>query len=298
MQTGDLVYVVALVRGNSYNNITITSGNAVTGGQSWTTGTTRLNGSSGTMRAFWCRYNGTWAANPTVDFVDDVFTAATTVVMQVFRPTGTAYTWASDTSEAYETINGTDIPHTYIATGITTATDGALAIITAGNINDFIGAVSTNNWLDGGDFRNSHGTGTAIWTAYQVKASAGATGTASFLSNNNGAVQAGFIRESFKELAPASVKYLKLLAHPSAASASGIAGVVFLQPSGGDIVGGEIGEFTGTTFEATLEGGRSVLKVPVANFGGNALTTSDTPVAFVRNATFHTDVTPCTVIEE
>jgi hypothetical protein len=93
-------------------------------------------------------------------------------------------------------------------------------------------------------------------------------------------------------------KFLKLLAHSSAQSETGIVGVVFQAPSGSDITGAKIGEFTGAAFESTLESGEAVLKVPVSEFGGGSLTTSDTPVALVRNTTDTTGIVACTVIEE
>jgi hypothetical protein len=94
------------------------------------------------------------------------------------------------------------------------------------------------------------------------------------------------------------VKKLKLLTHSSAASASGVSGIVFQYPTGGNVTGTEIGEFTGKTFEASLESGQAVLKVPVADFGGTSLTTSDTPVVLVRNSTNTTGVVTAQVIEE
>jgi hypothetical protein len=92
---------------------------------------------------------------------------------------------------------------------------------------------------------------------------------------------------------------LKVLTHPSAASATGVAGVVFAVPSGSDITGARIGEFTGATFDAGLDGsGAAVLKVAVGDFGGGALTTSDTPVAILRFDTRATGAISCTVIDE
>jgi hypothetical protein len=91
---------------------------------------------------------------------------------------------------------------------------------------------------------------------------------------------------------------LKLLAHPSAASATDIAGVVFTAPTGSDITGAKVGEFSGATFEAALESGQAVLKVPCTEFGGTTMTTASTPVALVRNTTNTTGVVSCTVIEE
>jgi hypothetical protein len=95
----------------------------------------------------------------------------------------------------------------------------------------------------------------------------------------------------------AVTRYLKLLAHASAASASSIAGAVFAVPTGSDITGAKIGEFTGAAFEAALESGQAVLLVDTADFGGGALTTASTPVAVVRNTTNTTGVVSCTVIE-
>lgn len=94
-----------------------------------------------------------------------------------------------------------------------------------------------------------------------------------------------------------TVKKLKLKIDASAAGATGISGVVWAAQVGA-IAGAEIGEFTGQAFEAALEGGQAVLKVPVSAFGGGSLTTSDTPVALVRNATNTSGIVSCTVIEE
>ncbi len=76
--------------------------------------------------------------------------------------------------------------------------------------------------------------------------------------------------------------YVKLLAEASAASAASIEGVVL--NSTRDTV---IGEFTGQTFEASLEGGEAVLLIDVADItpNGSTLTTSDTPIVFAYNAT-------------
>ncbi len=91
---------------------------------------------------------------------------------------------------------------------------------------------------------------------------------------------------------------LKVLVHSSAAGATSVRGVVFTAPTGGQITGAEIGEFTSKTFEASLESGQAVLKVPIADFGGNSLTTSDTPVVLVRNDTNTTGIIQASIIEE
>jgi hypothetical protein len=98
-----------------------------------------------------------------------------------------------------------------------------------------------------------------------------------------------------------TAKYLKLLCHPSAASASSVAGVVFEPPTGSDITGAKIGEFTAAAFEATTEGAgdaeRAVLLVPTADFGGGSLAADDPVVALVRNASYTTGAIDGTVVE-
>lgn len=76
--------------------------------------------------------------------------------------------------------------------------------------------------------------------------------------------------------------YLKLLAHPSAASAADIEGVVLNETR--DTV---IGEFSGQAFGADLVGGEAQLLVAVTNItpNGSTLTTSNTPIVFAYNAT-------------
>ena len=85
-----------------------------------------------------------------------------------------------------------------------------------------------------------------------------------------------------RTLAAAATTYVKLLAHSSAASVTGVEGVVL--NAARDTV---IGEFTGQTFEASLESGEAVLLIDVADItpDGDTLTTSDTPIVFAYNAT-------------
>jgi len=95
-----------------------------------------------------------------------------------------------------------------------------------------------------------------------------------------------------------TLKYLKILMNGSAASTSGVQGIVFQVPTGGNLTGTKIGEFTNKTFEASLENNKAVLKVLTSDFGGGTLTVSDTPVALVKTSTKTSTIVSCTVIEE
>lgn len=91
---------------------------------------------------------------------------------------------------------------------------------------------------------------------------------------------------------------LKVLVDPAAVAATNISGVVFAAPAGGEITGAKIGEFSGESVEADLEGGQAVLKVPVADFGGTGLLLTDTPVVLFRNTDYTTGLISATVINE
>lgn len=74
------------------------------------------------------------------------------------------------------------------------------------------------------------------------------------------------------------VEKIKILAHPDALGATSVRGAVFLAPSGSDLTGAKLGEFSGKAFGAVAESGFAVLKVPVSVFGGEALGVGDAPV--------------------
>lgn len=93
----------------------------------------------------------------------------------------------------------------------------------------------------------------------------------------------------------ATVKYLKLLTHSAAASATSVEGWVVTDDNAT-----YIGYFSGQAFEASLESGEAVLKVATTDIDpdGALLTTSDTPLVVVRNTASGTTMCDATVIEE
>lgn len=95
-------------------------------------------------------------------------------------------------------------------------------------------------------------------------------------------------------------KYVKILADSSAASATGIEVVVFSAPSGGNYVTGatRYGSANAQAFEATLESGNAVLKVPAEDVGCESLAVSTTVAALARNTTYTTGIVSATIIEE
>ncbi len=112
MQTGDLVVVYMQYRGTAPGTLTVSI--SATGGQTWNQGTTTRDGTTGISYSIaWCRYNGTWSANPSVT-LSSAGPNALTAAMYVFRPVLQNSRWvvhnaqsnAAVTTNLAQTING------------------------------------------------------------------------------------------------------------------------------------------------------------------------------------------------
>lgn len=177
MQAGDLVIMIAS-NAELLSAPTLAISNA--GGQSWTALTQR-NNSILKVNVFWCRYNGSWSANPSVSFGSGY---NNTVTMHVFRPTGTNYKWEIDVSESSGTFSApSSSPYTVTITGVTTQTDGALVFAAWSCDSSITWGSLTSGWSTPGSsqYRNTWGIfyKQSLTAAYLVKSSAGATGNVS-----------------------------------------------------------------------------------------------------------------------
>ena len=145
---------------------------------------------------------------------------------------------------------------------------------------------------------NTSGNASCVVWAYSIQTTATSIGSGQKFDSASTSTADGYsvIGSVLTGTGGVTSKYLKLLAHSSAASATGVEGVVL--NSTRDTV---IGEFTGQAFEAALESGEAVLKIPVADItpDGGTLGLLDTPIIFAYNATLAT-IGPgsATVIEE
>jgi len=174
MQAGDLVLMIAQSRDS-----TATLAISNTGGQSWTS-ETQQNQTNCRIRLFWCRFNGTWSANPSVSF-GSIFGYPCTVVMHVFRPSNTSSVWEVDVAQVSGNYSAPGGAHTVTIPGITTITDGALVFATwASQDNNTWGSL-TGGWTTPGlaQYRNSSGSDQSQTHAYRVMATAGASGNVS-----------------------------------------------------------------------------------------------------------------------
>jgi hypothetical protein len=172
MQAGDLVLMIAQARASTG---TLAISNA--GGQSWTS-ETQQNQTNCRIRLFWCRFNGTWSANPSVSFGSIINHI---VVMHVFRPSNTSNVWQVDVAQVSGNFNALPVPRTVTIPGITTITDGALVFAAWASRDDNTWGSLTGGWSTPGlaQYRNRSGADQSQTHAYKVMAIAGASGNVS-----------------------------------------------------------------------------------------------------------------------
>ena len=162
MLAGDLVLMIAQVR---YTSGTLAISN--TGGQTWT-------------RLFWCIYNGTWSANPSVSF-SAAGTYAFTVVMHVFRPSNTSSAWVVDVAQVSSSYAAPGPPYTVQNPSINTIRDADLVLAVWASTDDNTWGALTAGWYTPGSdqYRNNPpgaGNDQSQTHAYRIMAPAGATG--------------------------------------------------------------------------------------------------------------------------
>jgi len=174
MQAGDLVLMIAQSRTTTETPQILPAG---AGGQTWTS-ETQVNQTNCRIRLFWCRFNGTWSANPSVSFGA---TNPHTVVMHVFRPSNTSSVWQVDVAQVSGIYNAPASPYTVTIPGITTITDGALVFATWASTDDNTWGSLTGGWTTPGlaQYRNTYGSDQSQTHAYRVMATAGASGNVS-----------------------------------------------------------------------------------------------------------------------
>lgn len=180
IQTGDLVVIVSTVR-----NTTAVMDISVTGGQEWFKEVQVSNTNIG-GRLFWCRFNGTWAANPSISFAN---TTGTTVVMHVFRPTKSSNFWAIEAARTELDFAAPTTPFTVTITGRTTRNQSSVTIASWFTADDNAwGTLAGTGWLVLGSaqYRNQNGTDNSCTFAYTIKTSSGATNNVSKNQTANG----------------------------------------------------------------------------------------------------------------
>lgn len=170
MLAGDLVIIYA-----HYRNTGITLSMSATGGQTWNAGIT-TSGSNQSYFISWCRFNGTWGANPSV--TNGTLAANNlTVVMYVYRPTTANSLWGVNIAQ---TASGTNNANPSPITGVTTTLPNTVTMAFWGNANNHTWGTLTGGpgWEKtslSAQYRNLTVTNQSHTAAYNIRATAGPT---------------------------------------------------------------------------------------------------------------------------
>jgi hypothetical protein len=176
MATGDLVILYAQQRGSASMSI------LATGGQTWSeiTNSPSASFSNQSFKVFWCRYNGTWGANPSVLFSAGT---CTTVVMHVYRPTTGTNLWAVEheyhPTGPFTPVGGTNVCDGLLNSSGTTqnTTNASTVTVCAWFTSDdnTWGLATGSNWTNPGSlqYRNTSGSDQSIAFAHNIRTTAG-----------------------------------------------------------------------------------------------------------------------------
>ena len=197
MAIGDLVFMTAVSITDSVTPVI-----SEAGGQTWTSLTVR-NQTSNSARSFWCVFNGTWSADPSVVFGA---TTGNTARMLVFRPSGgVSSLWEVDVAESSGLYAAPGSPYAVTITGITTKHDGALVIAGWTSSDNNTWGSLTAGWtaLSPTQVRNLAGSDSSMTHAWMIDAVAGATGNVSQTQTAYEPDAGTYIIMSFHEIAQA-----------------------------------------------------------------------------------------------
>lgn len=181
MVYGDLVIFIGQVQVNTPSSAMAIS-NA--GGQSWSSASV-IQGTSNdqSFAVFWCQFNGTWSANPSIVFASESGTQPVTAIMHVFRP-DVVGTWAVDTAIA----GGAEASASpVVIDGITPVHEHA--VVLAGwaipNVSTW-GTLSGAGWavVATAQYRNTAGSDQSSAFAYQLQRYPAATGNVSLVPSS------------------------------------------------------------------------------------------------------------------
>jgi hypothetical protein len=192
------------------------------GGQTWNRAEHNVSGCDIWAGVYWCRFNGTWSANPAWR-CDAVNVAnAFTVVMLVFRPSSSSKIWQVDVGPNHVHFAAPTTPFTVTATGLTTTRASTVTIASwFCRVSNTWGSMSGSGWDQtglGAQYRNTFSSTWGFSFAYKIQTSTGATGN---VSQNESAANAGdtFVT-AFAEVDPLSGGPVRTVAYVQSAKNS------------------------------------------------------------------------------
>lgn len=170
MAAGDLVILACQAR---FNGTTVVVDN--TGGQTWQFVNAAVAGTNHTLRLIWCRFNGAWAADPSISFGSAL---STTVSMHVFRPGTASNTWMIDRAPEWAVYAAPANPFTVTRPGQTSVGNNVVALSVLLSTDDNTWVEVPSDWeLSGVQYRNQGGLDQSHVVGYRILAAAGTAST-------------------------------------------------------------------------------------------------------------------------
>lgn len=147
-----------------------------TGGQNWTQ-IYNVNQNNAGQTIWWCTFNGTWSANPVIDFgASSPTVTAQTIEIQVMFPTSYRYEWKLETLTTSSTTGST----TCTIPGVTTVADRTLILATWATSDQNTWGTPSATWaVPGAPEYGASGSGLSSTYAFKILLSPGATGDVS-----------------------------------------------------------------------------------------------------------------------
>lgn len=193
MAAGDLVYLCGATKTNT-STLTISEA----GGQAWNELAQQSAGANRALRGFWCVFDGTWDADPSIAF--SAVTTFASAVMLVLRPdTGETASLSVEGSSQNGAAPAT--PFDVTLTGVTTVQADEVVIAMQMTADDNELTVQTAGWTQAGGagrFDNLSGNDGALAVVYKVFASASSLEDVTIRQTLNGGDQWIGSVQSFK----------------------------------------------------------------------------------------------------
>jgi hypothetical protein len=180
-QVGDLIVVVLQYRGLADSTTLAQVLPNEYAGQNWNIERGHT-GNAHHSRIIWCRFNGTWTADPSFShYVAGAVegTLALTAVAMVFRPDSPADHWVVCNGVLRATFGAGSSSSTTVIAGLTPRKDETVTIgvFSTASDNTWVG-LSGTNWTQNGlssQYRNAAGGGQSMAIVYQLQGTAAAT---------------------------------------------------------------------------------------------------------------------------
>jgi hypothetical protein len=180
MVAGDLCVLIGTAGIATAAGITLSQ----QGGQTWDALAEHTATAAATQKIWWCKFNGTMSAHPSLAFTNYAGSIPCSVQLLVFRPTSGTDTWAVDTAIAYTDFTAPGSPFTMTVTGITpTAAEtvsiaGWVATGTAITLSSLSGTGWSQTSLNA-QYRDTSGSDITVGYAYNIKSSSSPTNNVS-----------------------------------------------------------------------------------------------------------------------